>query len=389
MGCTQLIRCRFPPAAPTRFAQCWWGSRFLYVLNRGLNAQGNGNCYGTGANECLNPSITQFAVGGDGSLTFQETFYTQGLNPFRLLADTTGSYLLVLDHDAPSGAACQAALGTASCGDVTVFQVNATTGRLSLVQNAAESAAGTPLNYFPVPPNPVDLTITGDYLFTLTSTAQATGFPYTGGSLVFPYSYASSTGQLTISQTHSQVLAVNQGTAIVNADNYIWVLDNEATTYISNNVVTPTSSQIVPYTVGPNGALDTTTTGAVPGDPTVTYPIQLLVDSKDSHVFVANQGSNIPGTLPESEVSGYTVYTSPSFQLAFTSGEPWGTGSGPQCIVEDPSNQFIYEANLYSANVTGNVLDPNAGVLDQLRSPSNAYPLQGPATWCLVDGRTS
>ena len=53
-------------------------------------------------------------MGGDGSLTFQETFYTQGLNPFRMIADSSGSYLLVLDHDAPKNAACAAALGTGS-----------------------------------------------------------------------------------------------------------------------------------------------------------------------------------------------------------------------------------------------------------------------------------
>ena len=45
---------------------------------------------------CHNSSITQFAVGGNGSLTFQETFNTQGLNPFRIITD--GINLLVLDR---------------------------------------------------------------------------------------------------------------------------------------------------------------------------------------------------------------------------------------------------------------------------------------------------
>ncbi len=60
------------------------GSRFLYVLNRGVNGSGNGNCYGVGANACQNANITEFAVGGNGILTPQETFFTQGINPFRL-----------------------------------------------------------------------------------------------------------------------------------------------------------------------------------------------------------------------------------------------------------------------------------------------------------------
>ncbi len=64
------------------------GSRFLYVLNQGVNAQGGSTC--TTANPCQNSNITEFAVGGNGILTPQQTFYTQGINPFRLLGDTTG-----------------------------------------------------------------------------------------------------------------------------------------------------------------------------------------------------------------------------------------------------------------------------------------------------------
>ena len=75
------------------------GSRFLYVLNQGVNAQGGSTC--TTANPCQNSNITEFAVGGNGILTPQQTFYTQGINPFRMLGDSSGNYLLVLDHDSP------------------------------------------------------------------------------------------------------------------------------------------------------------------------------------------------------------------------------------------------------------------------------------------------
>src|SRR5271166_1864562 len=72
------------------------GSRFLYVLNRGVNSLGNDDCFGTGANECQNANITEFEVGGNGILTQQQTFFTQGFNPFRIIADSTGTYLYVL-----------------------------------------------------------------------------------------------------------------------------------------------------------------------------------------------------------------------------------------------------------------------------------------------------
>src|SRR5580658_5327716 len=104
------------------------GSRFLYILNRGVNSSGGSDC--TTSDPCQNSNITEFSVGGNGILTPQETFYTQGINPFRLIGDPSGSFLYVLDHDSPSSTACSLALGSTAtaCGDITAFQVNQTTG---------------------------------------------------------------------------------------------------------------------------------------------------------------------------------------------------------------------------------------------------------------------
>lgn len=360
-------------------------SRFLYVLNRGVNAQGNSDCYGTDSTTtaCLNSSITQFAVGGNGSLTFQETFYSQGLNPFRMITDSTGSFLLVLDHDAPGNVGCSY-IGKSSCGDVTVFQINSTTGRLSLVENAQQTSGNGPLTYFPVPPNPVDFAMSSasTYLLTLVSGTPATGYPYTGGTSVFPYVYTGSSGQLTVSANPTQSLGITQGTAIVNTANNLYVLDNEPP--VGSTTAT---SQILPFTIGAGGYLEAETGGNVPDDATLSNPIQLLVESKSKFLYVANQGNETLGVNAESGIAGYFITTNPTYQLTFISGEPFGSGAGPQCIVEDPSDQYIYTANLYSSNVTGRILDPNAGVLDNLRV-SSAYTLQGPATWCVIDGRT-
>ena len=69
---------------------------------------------------------------------------------------------------------------------------------------------------------------------------------------------------------------------------------------------------------------------------------------------------------------------------------PVGSGAGPQCMVEDPTNQFIYTANFNDSTVTGRVLDQNSGVLNQLPGKANkSYAIPGPATYCLVNGRTS
>jgi 6-phosphogluconolactonase (cycloisomerase 2 family) len=353
------------------------GSRFLFVLNRGANSSGGSTC--TTSDPCQNSNITLFTVGGNGILTPQETFFTQGINPIRMFSDASGDFLYVLDHDAPSSAACQLALGTAttSCGDITAFQINQTTGRLSLIVNAqVTSASGAALPYFPVPANPIDFTIASGYVLTLS------GLPSTG-DVVFPYTYSLANGQLSVNQNTAQIMDIAKGTAIVNGGGYIYLLDNENT-----DVGTTYSSQILPYTVGTNGALQAQTGGAVPDDSTLANPIQLLVESKNKFLYVANQGNDVQGTNANSGLSGYVIDPS-THQLSFIAGEPFGSGSGPQCLVEDPSDQFIYSADLVDSEVSGRVVDPNSGVLNNLRVGNGTFALQGPATWCLVDGRTN
>jgi 6-phosphogluconolactonase (cycloisomerase 2 family) len=374
------------------------GSRFLYVLNRGVTASGSPDCYGTGANACLNSNITQFIVGGNGTLTPQETFYTSGINPFRLIADPSGNFLFVLDHDAPDNASpsssdnCALALGTSvtTCGDITVFKIDQNTGRLSLVVNAQVTAVSSaqPITYFPVPVNPVDFLLSNGSIITLAGAPSPTSYPYVGGTLAFPYNYSGTTGQLTLSQNSSQPLGVTQATALVSAGGVIYVLDNEPLTVSFNGVPTTSPSRILPFTLGTGGALQAEPGGAIPDDPTLSNPIYIMIESKGKFLYVANQGNNIIGPNPESGLAGYFVTTAPAYQLSFIADEPFGSGSGPQCIVEDPSDQFIYEADEYDATVTGRVVNPETGDLTGLRVVSD-YKLLGPASWCLVDGRTS
>jgi len=167
------------------------------------------------------------------------------------------------------------------------------------------------------------------------------------------------------------------------------VLDNEPVTIPSGGTFAAGiyPSQILPFTVGNNGALQAQTGGIVPDDPTLANPIYLMVESKGKFIYVANQGNNVLGTNANSGLSGYFISSSPSYQLSFLTPSTYGTGSGPQCLVEDPSDQFIYTANFADSTITGRAVDPNDGVLNGLKVASS-YKLQGPANWCLVDGRT-
>jgi 6-phosphogluconolactonase (cycloisomerase 2 family) len=375
------------------------GSRFLYVLNRGLTASGSANC--TTADPCLHSNITQFAVGGEGILTPQETFYTQGINPFRLLTDSTGGYLFVLDHDSPAptstaavpvaggsqGAGsddpgCAQALGgVATCGDITVFKVDGTTGRLSLVVNAqVTSASGTALPYFPVPANPVDISFAGSSIITMSGTASSS-FPYIHGTSVFPYNWGAGSGQLTISQSTPQALGINEGTALSYTGGDLYVMDNEPYPGAPKG-----TSQILPYTVAASGTLQPQLNGAVADTPTQSNPVIVLQESKSKWLYVANAGNLTDVTNGASGIDGFSILT--PFQLTELPGAPFGSGSGPKCMVEDPSDQFIYTANFNDSSVTGRLIEANSGILKNLSWPG-VITLPGQPTWCLVDGRTS
>ncbi len=358
-------------------------SRFLYVLN-----QGGSDCTTNPADtDCEKANIVQFSIGGNGILVPQQTFYTQGKNPFRIIADTSGQHIYVLDHDAPDNSSCALALGASftTCGDITGFTVESSTGRLSLMTNAQVSSSnGTPLTYFPVPSNSIDMLFSGSYMFILSGTPDT-------GDFVFPYAYAN--GQLTVSQNSIQQIGTTQATAITTGNSFIYILDNEPitipadTTGPFNPGVYPT--QILPWTVGAGGGLQAATGGTVPGVANETNPMFLLATTKA--VYVANQGDivNFNPANTQSGIAGYVIDTS-THQLTPMSNSPFGSGNGPTCLVEDPSSQYVYTANYNDSSVTGRSLDQNTGELRALPGNANkAYPLNGPASYCLINGRTS
>jgi 6-phosphogluconolactonase (cycloisomerase 2 family) len=353
------------------------GQRFVYVLNRGANAEGGSVC--TVSDPCKGANITQFAVGANGALTAQQTFYTQGINPFRMIADGSGNFLYVLDHDSPSTEACSRALGgtVTSCGDITAFQINQATGRLQVVVNAqVTSASGSALPYFPVPADSIDFILQGSTMLTLTGTP-------TIGDTVFTYQQNSVNGQLTVTSNSSDSIgSVHQATAIVSSGGYVYVLDNEAP---SSGGAT---SQLLPFTVV-NNSLQAATSGPIPDDATLSNPVYVLTGGSGKWLYVANQGNNTQ-SLAGSGIAGYTLNGTQA--PTALSGSPFGTGSGPQCLVEDPSNQFLYTANFNDSTITGTQIDARSGVLrslsDATKAPSS-YTLTGQPTWCLVDGRTN
>jgi 6-phosphogluconolactonase (cycloisomerase 2 family) len=275
-------------------------------------------------------------------------------------------------------------------GDITVFNIDPNTGRLSVVTNQQQqNSSGTQLTYFPVGCAPVDFTVTSGYVMT----ADAGSTSNNDVQTVFPYALNSSNGQLTFTQnsplvmgtTSMSTISTAQGSSL-SGSKYVYILD--AGVNCGSGQTPPyCSGEILPFTVGANGALQALTNGAVANDSTAANPVSLVVDSKAKYLFVVNGGPTSGITNPTSQITAWTIDPT-NGTLQHIAGEPFGSGSGVNCIFEDPSNQYIYTTSFNDSLITGRILDPNSGNLTLLRRGSQ-FNTVGNTTWCAVSGRTT
>jgi len=327
------------------------GGRYVYVVNEGSS--------GTPGN------ISEFSVGGEGILTFQQSFTSQGTTPVWATLDSTGSFLYVLDqlNPAPVGSPYY------GLGDITVFAIDPNTGRLSLILNnqVKDPLTGLQLTYFPVGQTPIMVRLASGCLFTVNSANQT----------VFPYSIGSA-GQLSVTTNSTITTGATRITSITAGGSYVYLTDAGATN---------SPGQILPYTVGSNCALNTLTGGAVPNLAGTSNPVYTLTDSKGKYFYVVNQ-STTNSNSPNSSISAFNIdpTTGKLTQLAGAgTNNPFPTGSGPVCMVEDPSNQYVYTSNNVDGTVTGKQIDNTTGQLNDLNRGST-FTATGRATCLAVSG---
>src|ERR1035437_7460213 len=119
------------------------GGRFLAVVS-----QGTPGIAGSG-------SVSIYSIGGGGVIAFQHTYFTSGINPVAAALAPAGNYLYVLDQIAPPDV-INGVDQNASRGDVTVFAINSSSGKLTLITNQNTfNTNGTQLPYFPVNYKPI------------------------------------------------------------------------------------------------------------------------------------------------------------------------------------------------------------------------------------------
>lgn len=192
---------------------------------------------------------------------------------------------------------------------------------------------------------------------------------------------------MSVNQNSPQPLGISQANAIVLAGGVTYVLDNGINSGGTNG-------QIFAYSLGSNGALQSEATGVFPLDPSQSNPIYVIeaAGTGKNWLYVANQGDVSNPTNPLSGITAFDITTPYFLSPIANGGSPVGSGSGPQCILEDPSNQYVYTANFNDSTVSGLFIDENDGNLSPLSQKTKAkdsYPLPGPAAWCIVTGRTS
>ncbi len=338
------------------------GGRFVYVINKGVAATS------ATTSPTVAGSISVYSVGGDGTLTFQSSYTSQGSTPVWAATDSTGSYLYVLDQRSP-------AYGTTTNGvvdrngDVTVFAIASDTGRLSLVTNAqVKNADGTQLSYFEVGPTPIMMRVSsGGCLFTVDQ-GDHTVFPYTVGTA----------GQLTL-PTNS-TLQVTSGTSILPTLTSI-------STSGSNVYLTDSANNLIyPYTVGTNCVLNPLTGGSVANLSQTSNPVYSMVDSTGKYLYVLNQ-SGTNSNVANSTISAFTIdaTTSKLSSVAGDPNNPYAVGSGPVCMGEDPSNQYVYTSNSVAGTVTGKIINTRTGQLSDLARGAT-FPATGQATCLAISG---
>jgi 6-phosphogluconolactonase (cycloisomerase 2 family) len=353
--------------------------KFLYVLNAGCGGSSQIACpTGTPPNE-TGANVSLFTIGGQGAISFQASYTSQGNNPIAIQADSSGTHLFVLDSTVTDPTTCPAYIpGNAAtvCGDITSFNIDPNTGRLSLITNqGVKNGNGTNLSYFPVGSGPINFYVTPSNSFIYTIEKGS------GTSLNDPsqavFVYGNNGGQLTLSQNTPIPTGATQLSYIyVSAKENVYLID-------AQNGTTP--GQILPYTIGTNGALQSLVGGQVANSGTVANPGTMIVDHQGKFLYLTNAGPNLTASSEASSVSAYFIDPTTSRLTPLATSVPFGSGSSPRCIVEDPSNQYLYTANYADSTVTGAIINSSTGTLSNLRKLSS-FGAAGQPTWCTASG---
>ena len=330
------------------------GGRYLYVLNQGTEPTSlPAGC--ADAADChlrwVGSGISVFSVGGDGSLTYLEHYDSQGVDPQWMQFDSTNGFLYVLDKYSPNYQSNpNPSPGTAPYdpnGSISVFTIDPTTGRLFAVPNnqSTPPLSGAPY-FYEVGQSPFMMKSAGACLFTVDSADQS----------IFPY----------MQGTGGQLVTVTTGKIVTGAQNITSINGNTGDIILTD----AGTNSIFPYSVSGTCTLSSFPGGAVANGPNTSNPVYSLIDTSGKYLYILNQSStNTSPTQAASTITGFFINASSGISL-LTGTAVFPVDSGPVCIVEDPTNKYLYTSDYNSGQVTGKVFDPSTGELSPLQRGS-------------------
>lgn len=345
------------------------GGRFVYVLNQGtepaLTTTGTNTCT-TDAADChlrwTGSGISVFSVGGDGSLTYLQHYDSQGVDPQWIQFDSTNGFLYVLDKYGPAYQSDPTKAGYDVNGSISVFSIDPTTGRLFAVPNnqSTPPLSGSPY-YWEVGQSPFMMKSASNCLFTVNSADHS----------ITPYSQGSS----------GQLVNVTTGKIATNAATISSINGNGSTIILTDSA----NNNIIPYSVGGACALNIFTGGIVANAAGTQNPVNSLISNDNKYLYILNHSTT--NTQPNSTGSSITGFLIQNGQLSPLTqyGSPWPVGSGPSCMVEDPTNLYMYTSDFYSGEVSGKKYDDTTGALQQLPRGSD-FSATGNATCLAISG---
>jgi 6-phosphogluconolactonase len=235
--------------------------------------------------------------------------------------------------------------------------------------------------------NPTSLKINaaGTYLY-VTDAFQA-GFsaakPGPGALVVYPISSAGALGtpvsyptcnnpvDLTILANDGQVYVINDpaGQPPKLANSLAGSIAD--VTYTASGSCAADNGQISAFNVGTAGALTT-----VPGSPFLagTTPVAITSDPTNRFVYVAD--------LTVNQMLGYG--TSSNGSLTALNNGPFATGAYPDAITVDPRGLYIYVANYNAASISAYAINQSTGIPSTI-SGTGAYGVTTGPTFVLIE----
>jgi 6-phosphogluconolactonase (cycloisomerase 2 family) len=329
------------------------GGRFVYVLNQGTQPS---TC--PDPTKCtlhwVNSGVAVFSVGGDGSLNYLQHYDSQGLDPVWMQFDATNGFLYVLDRYSQSGN---------GNGSITAFSIDSVTGRLTLVLNTQSVPPNSPApTYWEVGQNPLQMKQAGNCMFTVNSADQS----------ITPYNVSG----------NGQLVNVTTGIFHPGANNISSINGNGSLVILTDNG----NNTILPFSISTSSCtLSSSLGGPAPNQPGTSNPTYSFISGNGHFLYVLNQSTtSTTVTTPFSSITGYNLQN-PSLANSYLTGSPFAVDSGPVCMVEDPTNKYLYVSAHNSGQVTGKLFDANTGELSQL-SRGSTFSATGLAECLAISG---